>query len=93
MAEQRVTEDPKRMRFELEVDGLTAFAQYRRSEDRIVLTHTEVPEQLAGRGIGSQLARGVFDILRSTNRKVVPECTFMAAYVAKYPDLSRLVER
>lgn len=61
MAEQGVTDKPDKMRFELEVDGHTAFAQYRRSGDRIVLTHTEVPRELAGRGIGSQLASGVFD--------------------------------
>lgn len=92
MAEQGVTDKPDKMRFELEVDGHTAFAQYRRSGDRIVLTHTEVPRELAGRGIGSQLASGVFDILRGTGRKAVPECTFMAAYVAKHADLSDLVE-
>jgi len=80
MAAHRVTEDAEKKRFELKVDGHTAIAQYRKAGDQIVLTHTEVPHELSGRGIGSQLAGGVFDVLRTTGRKVVTECTFMAAY-------------
>jgi len=93
MTENRVTENPDRMRFELEIEGRTAFAQYRRSGDRIILAHTEVPQELAGRGLGSELARGMFEVLASTNRKIVPECTFMADYVAKHPEVASLVER
>ncbi len=93
MSEQRVADNPAESRFEIEVDGVTAFAEYKRAGDRLVLTHTVVPEQLSGRGVGSQLARGVFENLRSTNRRAVTECTFMAAYVDKHPDLSGLVER
>ena len=92
MAAHGVTENPEKNRFELEVDGHTAIARYRRAGDQIVLTHTEVPNELSGRGIGSQLAGGVFEIVRSTGRKVIPECTFMAAHVAKHPDLADLVE-
>jgi len=92
MTEHRVRENSEKSRFELEVDGVTAFAEYRRQGDRVVLAHTVVPEQLSGKGIGKQLARGTFEILRSTDRKVVTECAFMAAYVAKHPDLAALVE-
>jgi len=92
MTEHRVRENSEKSRFELEVDGVTAFAEYRRQGDRVVLTHTVVPEQLSGKGIGKQLARGTFEILRSADRKVVTECAFMAAYVAKHPDVAALVE-
>ena len=38
-------------RFELAVDGHTAFVVYRKTPDTITLVHTEVPPELGGRGI------------------------------------------
>ncbi len=54
-----VRDNPARSRFEMVSGDAVAFAAYRREEDRIVLTHTEVPEALSGRGVGSKLVRGV----------------------------------
>ena len=72
--------------------GIRPSLNIARPGDRIVLTHTEVPEELSGQGVGSRLAGGVFEMVRSTGRKVVPECSFMAAHVAKHPDLADLIE-
>jgi hypothetical protein len=93
MSELGVVDNPRESRFELDVDGFKALACYRPAGgDRIVLTHTEVPEQLAGRGVGSKLARGVFETLRDTHRKAALECSFMAAYAAKHPELQDVVD-
>lgn len=86
-----VQDRPDLQRFELVVDGHVAIAAYRLEGDRIVLTHTEVPEALAGRGVGTRLATGVFDILRARDAKVVPRCPFMATFVARHPDYADLV--
>jgi len=40
-------------RYELTVDGVTAFASYRRTARRDTITHTETPAALRGRGIAS----------------------------------------
>jgi predicted GNAT family acetyltransferase len=78
--------------YELRVDGETALVQYRDEDDGTVhLLHTEVPKALAGRGIGSKLAKGVLDVIRIEGRRVVPECEFIAAYIdrhAEYQDLA-----
>src|SRR3712207_3401358 len=79
MAED-VVERPKKGRFELPVQGELALAYYELDGERVVLTHTEVPEALSGRGIGSRLAKGVFDILQASGRKTIAECPFMAGY-------------
>jgi predicted GNAT family acetyltransferase len=65
---------------------IVAFVAYCQDGDRIVLTHTEVPEALAGQGIGSQLIRGVLDHLRATAVTVVPLCEFVAAYIERHPE-------
>ena len=64
MKNEGVVENAGKSRFELEVEGQTAFAEYRMEGSDLVLTHTEVPASLGGMGIGSRLARGVFDLLR-----------------------------
>lgn len=93
MAEQ-VTENAEMHRFELPIEGgegAIAAAYYRAEGGVLVLTHTEVPSEFAGRGIGSRLARGVFDILRATGRKAVLRCPFMGASYAKHPDYGDVV--
>jgi predicted GNAT family acetyltransferase len=55
------------------------------------LTHTEVPQELSGRGIGSRLARGVLDDIRAAGLKVVAKCPFMAGYIGKHPEYADLV--
>jgi predicted GNAT family acetyltransferase len=79
-------------RFELEVDGHTAFAYYDFSPGVITFTHTEVPQALAGRGVGSQLAKGALEIARAQKLKVVAQCPFIAGYIAKHPAFQDLVK-
>jgi predicted GNAT family acetyltransferase len=89
-----VTDNRAKHRFELSIDGSgddNAAAYYRIEDDRVILTHTEVPQQFSGQGIGSQLARGVFDAIRATGRMAVLRCPFMAAYYARHPEYSDIV--
>lgn len=79
-------------RFELAAGGATAIAEYRIEAGRVVLTHTKVPQQLSGQGIGSRLAQGVFEAIRDSGRKVALECPFMAAYARRHPEYADLAE-
>ena len=87
-----VVEKPDRNRFELALDGGTALVAYRREGDRLVLIHTEVPEELSGQGIGSRLARGVFELIRESGRKAVVRCPFLQAWLAKHPEYDDIVD-
>ena len=87
-----VSEHADRGRFELPFEGGTAFASYRTDGNRVVLTHTEVPQAFSGRGIGSGLAKGIFDIVRESGRKVVIRCSFIADWVRRHPEYADLVE-
>ncbi len=83
-----VVERPETGRFELDFPGGQAFAVYRSDGDRILVTHTEVPPAFNGRGIGSQLAEGIFRIARASGRRVVPRCSFVADWARRHPDYS-----
>jgi predicted GNAT family acetyltransferase len=78
-------------RYELDVDGATAFTTYRRSPGTVTFLHTEVPPSLAGHGVGSALARGALEQVRARGEKVVAECPFIADYIAKHPDVQDLL--
>ncbi len=77
--------------FEANVDGDLAFVEYRRSGNKLVLVHTEVPEALEGRGIGSQLAHAALEYARAQHLGVVPLCPFVASYIRRHPEYQDLV--
>jgi hypothetical protein len=86
-----VTDNAALNRYEMEVDGAIAFVAYVRHGDVLTLTHTEVPEAMAGHGVGSALARAVLDDISRQDLRVVPECAFMAAFIARHPEFANLV--
>ncbi len=77
-------------RFELSVDGATAFIDYRRVGNTLTLIHTEVPDKLLGRGVGSKLVKGALAMIRKSGQRIVAECPFVSTYLtrhAEYRDL------
>ena len=68
-----VVDNPSQHRFEMAIGDALAVAHYETEGGRVVLLHTEVPPELAGQGIGSKLARGVFETLRGRGARVVDE--------------------
>jgi predicted GNAT family acetyltransferase len=86
-----VTENTAAHRFEMAIGGCMAAAYYRLEDGKVVLIHTEVPQQLSGQGIGSKLAEGVFRLIRETGRKAIVRCSFMGAWVSRHPEANDLV--
>ena len=86
-----VTDNSARSRYELETDGGTAFIDYRRSGGVRVLTHAEVPVQLRGSGIGTQLTAGTLELVRSQGEKVVVHCAYVAYFIARHPQYQDLL--
>jgi uncharacterized protein len=79
-------------RFELLVDGEVAgLAMYRKRDDAIVITHSEVNRQFRGQGYGNELASRTLELIRSRGEKVVPICPFFARYVQDHPDYDDIV--
>lgn len=91
--QSEVLDNPEQHRFELPLDeGAVAAAYYRIEDGRVVLIHTEVPSEYSGQGVGSRLARGVFDAIRASGRKAVLKCSFLARFYAAHPDYSDIVD-
>ncbi|CCV15493.1 GNAT family N-acetyltransferase [Mesorhizobium sp. STM 4661] len=87
-----VTENAQEHRFELPIaDGTLATAYYRVDHGRVVLVHTEVPQEFSGQGIATRLARGTFELLRKTGRKAILKCPFMSWFVVAHPEYADVV--
>ncbi|AEG92010.1 GNAT family N-acetyltransferase [Ramlibacter tataouinensis] len=83
---------PERERYELDAGGaVAAIIDYRLRGQRIALLHTEVQPEHEGGGLGTQLARHALDDARRRGLKVVPSCSFIAAYVRRHPQYQDLV--
>jgi predicted GNAT family acetyltransferase len=78
-------------RFELEAGGVTAFMNYRLAGSVMTLAHTETPVAARGRGMASQLVKGVLEEVRRRGLKIVPRCPFVSAYLTKHPEFGDLV--
>ena len=77
--------------FEFHVDGLIPRLEYIRAKDKIFLTHTEVPKELEGKGIASQLVLAVLREVERQDLTLVPLCPFVAGYIKKHPEWRKLV--
>jgi len=80
-----VTDDRARHRFELALDGGTAFLLYERTDDALRLIHTEVPAHLRGHHVGETLVEAALQSARSSGLRIVAVCPFVMAYMRKHP--------
>ena len=92
MTDLLVWDNAGESRFEAEVDGHSAVADYRLDDEVITFLHTLVPPELEGRGVGSALVRAALASARSRGLRVIPRCPFFAAYIAHHPEEQDLVD-
>ena len=81
-----VRDNKAQHRFELDVEGEVAFANYRETPRAMIITHTETPRALRGRGVASELVRGALELIRADGRKVIAGCGFVVDYFDKHPE-------
>ena len=86
-----VTDNAVASRYEIHVGDEVAFAQYKKRGDVVLLLHTEVPQDLEGRGLAGMLAKRALDDAKENGLHVVPRCPFMASYIERYPEYRDLV--
>jgi uncharacterized protein len=78
-------------RYELETEAGLAVANYRPLPGAVAIFHTEVPLPLRGRTIGARLVKGVLEDLSRQGLKVIPQCSFVRAFIARHPEFKALL--
>ena len=83
-----VTHNAAKERFEIPLDGELAVLDYQERPGEIAFVHTGVPEPHEGRGVGTALVRAGLAYARSKGLKVIPRCSFVAAYMRRHKELA-----
>jgi predicted GNAT family acetyltransferase len=87
-----IRNDPQSERYVATIGGTEAGAvYYERGGNQITFTHTEVSDAFGGHGVGGKLAELALDEARSAGAEVVPQCPFVAHYIARHPAYLDLV--
>jgi predicted GNAT family acetyltransferase len=81
-----VIDNTERSRFELTESGQIAFANYQRRNSVLVIPHVESPPPLRGTGTAARLMEGVLAIVRARGEKVIPTCSYAAAYMRRHKE-------
>lgn len=84
-------EDSKR--FELVVNGFTAFIDYVEDGRIIKLTHTESPKELAGKGVATALIEKSLKYIQENNYELYPLCPLVFAFIKRYPQWKDVVSK
>ena len=86
----RDNRDREAHRYEYAIGDELGWVSYGRVDGVTTLSHARVPAALAGRGVGSEMARQVLEAERARGAKVRATCSFLAAYLARHPEFDDL---
>lgn len=86
-----VRDNTERSRFELDVEGQTAIADYQRLDGVLRITHVETPAALQGGGVAGRLMDGVVAAARAEGVKIAPLCGYAAAYMRRHKEHADLL--
>lgn len=81
-------------RFHTVVDGQSCVLTYSlggAGGQVMSINHTGVPEAVGGRGIASALVQAAFALARQRGWKVLPACSYAAAWAQRHADVADLL--
>lgn len=87
--------DRIRKQYQLRLDkDLMAVVDYVETDDNeIILAHTGVPPELAGKGAATTLIKLVLQDIKDRGMHVAPVCSFVSAYIERHPEWSSLISK
>ena len=80
----RFSENANEGRFELDIAGQIAFANYRRTEDGLLIFHVETPRALRGQGVAARLMEQVLAVARTEGLEMIPFCSYASSWMRRY---------
>lgn len=90
--EYNIIHQPEQKLFKTEVEGRTAFAEYRLIGNSLDIIHTVVPKPLEGRGIASALVKAAYDFAVNNGLKPKATCSYAVKWLERHPELNDRVE-
>ena len=78
-------------RYEMDEQGMTSWADYRLSGDRLFIDHVEAPPALRGTGASGRLMAALAADARDRGLKITPICGYAAAWLRRSPEFRSLL--
>lgn len=81
-----VTDNRAESRLQIRIGDELAELTYRLRAGRLILVHTGVPDDLAGRGLAGLLAQAAVGKAAAEDLTVVPLCPFARSWLERHPE-------
>ena len=92
MEEIKVINNTALLRFEVSLNDDTAMLDYRYYKKNFAIMHTEVPERMKGKGIGTKLVLAALEFAIQQNKKIMLYCPFAFKYVKEHKAFYKYVD-
>lgn len=89
--EQKISVNEADSEFELQLPEGLALIAYEMDGNTMSILHTEVPEEVEGQGVASQLAKFALDYARKEQLKVKVYCSFVKVFLRRHPEYQDLI--
>lgn len=87
-----IQHDKENKRFVLDINGEFAKVEYKLRDDIMYLTHSEVPYNLRGKGIGKVLVKKTFEKLTEEGYKAVAICSYVKAVAKRSEEWQNIIK-
>src|SRR5262245_44770661 len=85
-----IQHDEAHHRYQALIGGEVAGTAHYRVREHKIFWHTEVKQESEAKGVGTALAKGVFEDLRARGEKAVIECPFLTAFLKRHSEYADL---
>jgi predicted GNAT family acetyltransferase len=89
--EHQINVNEAQSQFELNLKEGLALISYELDSNVLSILHTEVPEEVEGHGVASELAKFALNYARENQLKVKNQCRFVQVYLRHHPEFEDLV--
>lgn len=87
--EYQITHLKEDNRFEIKINGETAYVEYTTHNDGLDIEHTFVPKSLEGQGLAAALVKSAYDYALANNLKPFATCSYAIAWLDRHPEYKR----
>ena len=88
-----ITNNQLAERFEIAYGKNVAILEYMVAAGLMTLVHTEVPDELGGKGLGAKLVKYALEHAKRNNLRVVAHCKFAQSYILRHEEYSSLISK
>jgi predicted GNAT family acetyltransferase len=78
-------------RYEMDEEGLTSYADYRREGERLYIDYVFAPPALRGTGASGRLMTAVAEEARAKGLSVTPICGYAATWLKRHKEYADLL--